>query len=341
MGGKSPSEIICSIYRTMKTIRFFEEAIQDLYQMGVVRGSAHLYIGEEGIAAGVGAALAEDDYILSHHRGHGHCIAKGLDPRYMMAELLGRAHGYCKGKGGSMHIGGSRGVLCANGIVGGGLPISVGAGLALSMKKQKNVVVCFFGDGAVCQGGFHESLNMVAAWKLPIIFICENNQYAISTDTRKTIAAREISDLVKAYGIETVKINGNDVLEVYETTRRLREKIFEESGPVFIEATTYRLSGHYIGDTEVYRSKEETKRAWEHEPITILEKWVTSNEPGLMEELRAVEQEAKLEISQAVKFALADPEPSVETVWEDVFTHGPAWERRAISERNYCETGNQ
>ncbi|NTW71929.1 MAG: thiamine pyrophosphate-dependent dehydrogenase E1 component subunit alpha [Eubacteriaceae bacterium] len=325
----------------MKNIRYFEEAIQTLYKKNEIRGSAHLYIGEEAIAAGICETLDKEDYILSTHRGHGHSIGKGLDPKYMMAELLGKEHGYCKGKGGSMHIGDSKeGILCSNGIVGGGMPISVGAALSVKLHKKDNVIICFFGDGAVCQGNFHESMNMAAVWKLPIIFVCENNQWAISTNTKDTVAAKDVADLAKAYGMKSVIIDGNDILKVYETALEMRDEVIKNQGPVFIEAKTYRLSGHYAGDSEIYRTKEEILEAWKDEPIIRFEEWIANNRPELIEKFKEIEQECRLEIDEAVKFALEDSDPPVSTALEDVFTYGSAWERRDVCERNYGKTGN-
>jgi TPP-dependent pyruvate/acetoin dehydrogenase alpha subunit len=325
----------------MKMIRYFEEAIESLYRKNMIRGSAHLYIGEEAIAAGICEVLDKEDYILSTHRGHGHSIAKGLNPNFMMSELLGKKHGYCKGKGGSMHIGDSKeGILCSNGIVGGGMPISVGAGLAVKLNKKDNVIVCFFGDGAICQGNFHESLNMAAVWNLPIIFVCENNQWAISTNTKDTVAAKDIAALARAYGMKAVSIDGNDVNEVYKTAVEMREEVIKGNGPVFIEAKTYRLSGHYAGDSEVYRTKEEIQDAWKEEPIAVFEKWISENKQELLEEFRKIDKECKGIMEEAVEFALNDSDPDLSTATEDMFVYGSAWERRDINENNFSQTGN-
>lgn len=329
------------LYRTMKTIRYFELGIDQQYKLNIVRGAAHLCLGEEAIAAGVCAVLEKEDYIMTTHRGHGHLLAKGSDPRFMMAELLGRETGYCKGKGGSMHISDySVGVLAANGIVGGGIPIATGAGLAVKMKGLPNIVTCFFGDGAVCQGNFHEAMNMAAAWKLPVLFVCENNQFAISTRTSKVLAPEKISDLAAAYGMESIQIDGNDVMQVYETAERFKKGILAGEGPKFIEAFTFRLAGHYIGDDENYRDKGDTKKQWSNEPIVRFEKWLEANCPALLPELQAIDAEESEAMQAAIAEAVAAPEPSVDIIYDDLFTHSAAWERRNVNEKDYNQAGN-
>lgn len=336
------NDTLLSMYRKMKIIRYFEETILGLYQRNFVRGAAHLSIGQEAIAAGVCEGLSTEDHILTTHRGHGHCLAKGADPKYMFAELLGKAEGYCKGKGGSMHISDfDSGILCANGIVGGSLPIAVGAGLAKKLYKGQSIVVSFFGDGAVGQGAFHESLNLASVWKLPIMYVCENNCYAISTHMEKSLAPRSISALASAYDMEAVTIDGNSLIEVYQTAVEMKNRILQKGGPVFIQANTYRLSGHYIGDSETYRQKAEIKEQWAIEPIIIFENWVKANRPELLEALPAIDREVKETILAAAEYAVQCRAPSLETALEDVFNrNGPAWERSSVCESDFCTASN-
>lgn len=333
---------LLSMYQKMKLIRYFEEKIQDLYQRNLVRGAAHLSIGEEAVAAGICEVLSLDDHILTTHRGHGHCLAKGAEPKYMFAELLGKFEGYCKGKGGSMHISDfSSGILCANGIVGGGLPISVGAGLAKKQQNKPGIIVCFFGDGAVGQGSFHESLNLATVWKLPILYVCENNRFAISTKTSLSVAPRSISGLAAAYGMPATTIDGNCLIDVYTTTKEMKSCIENEGGPAFIQADTYRLSGHYIGDDENYRDRAETKKHWEKEPIVVFEHWATENRPELLAAFPTIDQEVKELIHNAADYAIQSSTPPLETALQDVFIKtGPAWKRRYVREIDYSTPSN-
>ncbi len=336
------NETLLNMYRKMKTIRYFEETIQDLYQRNIVRGAAHLSIGQEAIAAGVCEILAKEDHILTTHRGHGHCLAKGADPKYMFAELLGKEEGYCKGKGGSMHISDySSGILCANGIVGASLPIAVGAGLARKIDKAKSIIVSFFGDGAVGQGAFHESLNLATVWKLPILYVCENNCYAISTHVSKTIAPSHISTLAGAYGMQTSIVDGNNVIEVYQAAKVAKASIQEKGGPYFIQADTFRLSGHYIGDDENYRDRTDTKKHWETEPIVNFENWIKTNRPEILGNLKDIDQEIKELIKGAAEYATRCSAPQLEIALQDVFdTTGQAWVRREVRENHYSTAGN-
>lgn len=336
------NETLLRIYRKLKEIRFFEEKIKELYQRNLVQGAAHLSIGEEAIAVGVCENLDNDDHILTTHRGHGHCLAKGAEPKYMFAELLGKYEGYCKGKGGSMHISDySSGILCANGIVGGGLPISVGAGLSKKQRKDPGIIVCFFGDGAVCQGSFHESLNMAAVWELPILYVCENNRFAISTRTSYSIAPDSISDFASGYGITSKTINGNNVLDVYSTVKEMKGEILEKGGPAFIQADTYRLAGHYIGDDQKYREREETNDMWKEEPVAVFEDWLSKNRKELFSELTEIEQEVRDLIDTAADFAVKGTMPPLETALSDVFNKtGQAWERRQVCEKDYSTPSN-
>ncbi|MFQ6111978.1 MAG: thiamine pyrophosphate-dependent dehydrogenase E1 component subunit alpha, partial [Nitrospinota bacterium] len=263
-------EIARKIFETMLRIRMFEEKAVDLFQHGFMPGFLHVCIGQEAIAAGVCAALRPDDHIISTHRGHGHIIAKGGDYRYMMAELYAKRTGYCKGKGGSIHIADmDLGILGANGIVGGGIPIANGAALAFKLKKTGQVLVCFFGDGASNQGSFHEGLNLASTWHLPVVFICENNQYAESTPQKVHQHITDISCRAEAYDIPGVSVDGNDAVAVYEAASEAVERARQPGEhPTLIECKTYRHMGHYIGDPgTLYRSDEEVAEWKKRDPI--------------------------------------------------------------------------
>ena len=309
------------MYQTMYTIRRFEETVVELSQKGDIAGAAHMYIGQEAIAAGVCMALAPGDYILSTHRGHGHCIAKGGDLKLMMAELLGRSSGYCKGKGGSMHIvDPALGILGANGIVGGGLPISVGAGLSSKMQNNDRITICFFGDGACNEGSFHESLNLASIWKAPVLYVCENNQFAISTHFSYATATDTIAERASAYGMAGRLIDGNDVLAVYKAAGEMIGRIRQGAGPMLLECRTYRIDGHYIGDPCVYRDKAEVEQ-WrkEKDPLKRFKTGLVAE--GILEEalLAEIEQEVEIRLAEAVQFAESSPDPAPEEVAEDVF----------------------
>ena len=252
-----------TIYRNMLRIRRFEEQIFEVYTGGLMHGLAHLYIGEEAVAVGVCSALRDDDYITSTHRGHGHCVAKGGNLDQMMAEVLGRVTGYCRGKGGSMHIADmSLGILGANGIVGGGFGIATGAALSAKLRKTDQVAVCFFGDGASNQGVFFEVMNTASIWDLPVVYVCENNQYGEYTATDSVTAGDTIADRAKPFGIPSSTIDGNDVVIVHKTAAAAVARAREGKGPTLIECMTYRHRGHHVGDPgDGYRSEEE-RQAW-------------------------------------------------------------------------------
>ena len=306
--------------RQMYLIRAFEEKAEQLYAMGKVHGTMHLSIGEEASAVGAIAALRPDDYILSTHRGHGHCIAKGADLNRMMAEFMGKETGYCRGRGGSMHIADIEGGnLGANGVVGGGIPIAVGVGLSLKMQKRDQIVLCFFGDGAANLGPFHESLNMAAIWTLPVVYVCENNQYAMSFSVKKAFAIERISDRAAAYGMPGVTVDGNDVLAVYEAVSQAAKRARAGEGPSLIENVTYRWRGHSKSDVNRYRTREEIE-AWKKKcPIKRFRTLLI--EEGILSEEEAdqIEREAYAAIDAAVEFAEASPEPSLETIEEGVY----------------------
>lgn len=311
------------LYQKMVEIRLFEERIQDLYARGLVPGSVHLYIGQEAIAAGVCANLRKEDYITSTHRGHGHLIAKGADLRLMMAELFGKKTGYCKGKGGSMHMADLEvGILGSNGIAGGGIPLAVGAGLSIKMKGTDQVAVCFFGDGASNNGTFHESLNFASVHQLPVIFICENNLYGISVSQKQHQAIKDISVRSLAYNMPGVTIDGNDVLMVYQTSYRAIERARRRGGPTLIECKTYRWRGHYEGDPNQgrrYRTLEEIQAWMKKCPIKRFEKRLMDQKILNKDKIRDIREEIGKRIEEAVMFATQSPYPDSQELLEDVY----------------------
>jgi TPP-dependent pyruvate/acetoin dehydrogenase alpha subunit len=315
------------IDEVMNRIREFEQRAMKLYKEGVVTGSVHLYIGEEAIAATACEFLDERDYITSTHRGNGHCIAKGLKTDLMMAELYGRKTGYCRGKGGSMHISDlSLGNLGANGIVGGGMPIAAGAGISLGVyKKNGGVVLCFFGEGASNEGAAHESMNLASIWKLPVIFICENNLYQVFTSVKESLPVDDVAVRAAAYNMPGEVVDGNDVFALEESLRRAVEKARSGGGPSLIEAKTYRWDGHYPGDSYFlggYRSVEEVE-AWKKKcPILRLEKHLLDKAIISESGLAAMKQNIVKEIDAAVEFAKNSPWPEDKELFEDVFAEG-------------------
>lgn len=310
------------IYKTMNQIRRFEEKALRLFEENKLRGSVHLYIGQEAIAAAVCSSLTDEDYICSTHRGHGHCIAKGARLDMAMAELMGKGTGYCRGRGGSMHIADiARGNLGANAIVGGGIPIAAGGGLALSLQNKKNVAVAFFGDGASNQGTFHETINMAAIWNLPVIFICENNGYGLTNPVSLSTSVTDIADRAKAYNIPGVVVDGNDVLAVDEAFRTAQQRALAGDGPTLIECKTYRWKGHWTGDPEVYRSREEVISWMTSCPIKRFRQYLLEHQVLSEEELSKVEQDAIDEVEAAAQFAMESPEPDPAGVMDDVFVN--------------------
>jgi pyruvate/2-oxoglutarate/acetoin dehydrogenase E1 component/TPP-dependent pyruvate/acetoin dehydrogenase alpha subunit len=309
----------------MLRIRHFESRVVELYKAGKIRGASHVYLGQEAVAAGVCSELRREDYITSTHRGHGHCIAKGGALSRMMAELLGRWDGYCHGKGGSMHIAELElGILGANGIVGAGIPLAVGAALTAQKQKSGQVAVSFFGDGATATGAFHEGLNLAAVWKLPVIFVCENNQYGQFTPWMKVSPVDAVTKRAVAYGMPGVSVDGNDVFQVIHQMRVAVERARAGLGPTLIEARTYRWGGHHIGDAEEYRSKEEVA-AWKAEdPIPRFIGAATSLGLLTLAEAEQVEKEVSSEVEEAVRFAMASPEPPIESATDGVYAPTPA-----------------
>jgi len=308
------------MYRLMLRIRLFEERARDLYMRNILRGALHLYIGMEGVAVGACSALREDDYITSTHRGHGHCIAKGGRTDLMMAELMGKATGYCKGKGGSMHIADmDRGILGANGIVSAGLPIAAGAALSSKLLKQDRVAIAFFGDGGANIGPFHESLNFAAIWKLPAVFVCENNLYAISTKFEQATAVPNVADRAAAYNMPGVVANGNDVVDVHAKIEEAVDRARKGAGPSLIEAKTYRLEGHNMGDPQNYRTKEEVERWRKIDPILRFQDYVRSHRLGSDDVFNPIDAEIREEIDRAVEFARNSPEPGLDEIMTDIY----------------------
>jgi len=304
----------------MQLIRHFEAKVVELFQKGLIRGATHVYLGEEAVAVGACAALNENDFITSTHRGHGHVIAKGLDVKRMMAELLGKAAGYCGGKGGSMHIADvGAGILGANGIVGGGLPVSTGAGLSSLHRKSGQVTLCFFGDGASNQGSFHESLNLASVWKLPVVYICENNQFAVTTPCWESTSVENIADRAVGYEIPGVVVDGNDVLAVYEAVSAAVERARAGDGPSLIECKTYRWEGHYLGDPQVYRTKEDIGAWKEKEPVRRFAKKLIADGLITQAEVDESDRKARELVAEAEKFALDSPMPPGESLREGLF----------------------
>ncbi|MDR0294151.1 MAG: thiamine pyrophosphate-dependent dehydrogenase E1 component subunit alpha [Oscillospiraceae bacterium] len=308
------------IYETMRKIRSFEEAAVALFERNKLRGSVHLYIGEEAVAASVCSALTDKDYITSTHRGHGHAIAKGAELSKAMAELMGKAAGYCKGRGGSMHIADfEKGNLGANAIVGGGIPIAVGGGLAEKLKGTQNISVSFFGDGASNQGTFHESLNLASVWKLPVIFICENNGFAISVPVEQSTSVGDIAVRAGGYDMPGVTVDGNDVLAICDAVDAAAARARGGGGPTLIECRTYRWKGHWIGDPEVYRTKADIAAWMEKCPINRLREYLIEKKMSSAGELDAIEAGVQKAVDEAVRFAEDSPDPDPAFVMDDVY----------------------
>jgi len=315
------SEQLLHMYRQMMTVRLFEEQVNDLYTRALMPGLAHLYIGEEAVAVGICEALHRDDYITSTHRGHGHCLAKGAAPDRMFAELLGKEAGYCRGKGGSMHIADpASGNLGANAIVGGSAGIATGAAFSAKHLGTQQVSVCFFGEGALGQGLLYEVMNMARLWNLPVIYVCENNLYNEYTHFSETTAG-EILARPAAFGIPAESVDGQDVRAVYATSRRIVEQVRAGTGPAFLLCNTYRYRGHHVGDvSRTYRAKQEEQQ-WmaERDPIKLLRDWITGQKLAGNAQLDAIQVQITSEIDAAVEFAMKAPYPAVSQVQEDVY----------------------
>ena len=300
-------KILLQIYRNIYATRQFELKCIELYRQGFIRGYLHPYLGEEAIAAAACAAIGPDGFIVSTHRGHGHCISKGADLKLMMAEILGRATGYCKGRGGSMHISNkANNNLGANGIVGGGIPIATGAALGIKVKKSNQVVVAFFSDGASNNGVFGESLNLASIYKLPVIYMLENNHYAVTTPVEYASACCELVERSPAYGMPGVCVDGNDAVEIYIETKKAADRAINGEGPTLIEAKTYRHAGHHVNDPGLYMDQQDLAEWKARDPLILLNQRISE------EEARKIEVQVDSELEVAVEFAQNSPEPSGE-----------------------------
>lgn len=307
------------MYKKMLEIRKFEEKVYELFAQNLVPGTMHLYIGEEAVAVGVCAVLESNDYITSTHRGHGHCIAKGASLKKMMAELFGKRTGYCKGKGGSMHITDKQiGMLGANAVVGGAIPIAVGAGLSCKLRYPERVTACFFGDGASNQGTFHEGINMAAVWDLPVLFVCENNLYAMGTRQSLAMKVANIAERAAGYGIPGVTVDGNDVLAVHKAAKEAVSRARKGKGPTLIECKTYRHKGHSRFDPAKYRAEPEVEEWMARDPLVLFKRYLLQK--GMPEELfKKIEDQIDIEIDEAVEFATTSPFPGPEEALDDVW----------------------
>jgi pyruvate dehydrogenase E1 component alpha subunit len=317
-------DLLMEMLRRMLRIRYFEEQVVELVSHGEIVGAAHSYIGEEAVAIGACAALRDDDYITGTHRSHGHPIAKGGDVRRAMAELLGKATGYCKGKGGSMHLADfSIGILGESGIVASSMPVAVGAGLASKLRGNDRVVIAFFGDGASNQGAAHESMNLAAVWKLPVIFVCENNQYAVTTHFNTTVATENIADRAAAYNMPGAVVDGQDALAMYQAVKSAADRARAGEGPSLVEGKTYRYYDHSLGMERIlrapYRSDEEVARWRERDPIPILKEAIMSREMATEAEIELLEQEVQAQMVEAVEFARQSPYPTADQLFEDMY----------------------
>ena len=340
--GDFSNEQLRALYRQMVLIRLFEENAFEQYSMGNVHGTMHLCIGQEATAVGSIATLRPDDQITSTHRGHGHAIAKGQDINTMMAELLGKEAGVCLGQGGSMHMADlSLGSLGANGIVAGGIPLSVGAGLSTKLQANDKVVLSYFGDGAVNNGNFHESLNMAAIWQLPVVFICENNQYAMSMSMTRSHAVQRVADRAAAYGIPGEAVDGMDVLAVYAATKRAVQRARSGEGPTLLELVTYRYRGHSKSDKQLYRTREEVQEWMERDGIARFRAWLLERDHATEAELDEIDRAAESELEAAIEWAHAQAEPPLSNLTKTVYAEDaehaaaparvpPAWIKRTF-----------
>ena len=321
---QSPSpEVLLDMYHLMWRIRLFEEQAEFQSSQGKVLGALHTCIGQEAVAVGVCTHLNSEDYIASNHRGHGHSLSKGADMKRMMAELYGRITGVCKGKGGSMHIADfAVGMLGANGIVGGGFGLATGAGLAAQMRAKGQVAVCFFGDGAANRGPFHENINMGAVWRLPVVYVCENNQFAQWTAQEEVTLVTDISSMASAYGIPGLQVDGMDVLAVYEAAGEAIGRARQGEGPTLLECKTYRFHGHNMGDPQQYRTREDIAE-WSdsRDPLASFEKYLTKQGILTADVSETIQKEAAEEIQEAVAFADESPYPGPEELYRDVYSY--------------------
>ena len=311
---------LIKMYAAMVKIRRVEERLMEVFTTGIIPGFIHVSIGQEAVAVGVCSALRKDDYITNTHRGHGQAIAKGIDLKGFIAEIYGKRNGVCKGRSGSMHIADkARGVLGSNGIVGGGIPLAMGNAFASQYVNDGRVTVCFFGDGASNEGTFHESLNLASLWNLPIMFCCENNEWAQFTPIEKYIRIEEISKRAAAYGMPGISVDGDDILAVYDAAKKAVNRARKGKGPTLIECKTHRWFGHFAGDKQKYRSPEEIETVRQYDPIQRFQKRLA--ELNILDEkdIDSIEQRIRWEIEQAVKFAEASPSPEPGELFDDVY----------------------
>ncbi|MFN2224781.1 MAG: thiamine pyrophosphate-dependent dehydrogenase E1 component subunit alpha [Anaerolineae bacterium] len=313
---------LLAMYRRMRLIREFENTAQRHFEAGEIAGFLHLSQGQEAVPVGTCAALRKDDYITSTHRGHGDVLAKGCDPKFMFAELYGRTTGYCRGKGGSMHIADfSQGIIGANGIVSGGLPISTGVGLSIKMRGSDQVAVCFFGDGATAEGGFHEALNLASLWQVPVIFVCQNNLYGLSQPWDKTAYDCDLAQRARSYHMPGECVDGMDVLAVYRAVKEAVDRARAGGGPSFIEAKTYRFLGHYVGDPALYMPKEE-REAWrERDAILKLGRQLRAWGYLSDEEDAQMAAGVEAELQAGIEYARSSPIPAPEEALTDLYVH--------------------
>lgn len=317
---KLSKQLTRKLLRQMYLIRAFEEQADQSYIEGKVHGTIHVSIGQEASSVGSISTLNPDDYILSTHRGHGHCIAKEADPKRMMAELFGKETGYCRGRGGSMHIADVEGGnLGANGVVGGGNPMAVGVGLGLKMKNKNQVAICFFGDGAVANGAFHESMELAVLFHIPVVFLCENNQYAMSFPTGEATSSEQLAQLGEHYGMPGVAVDGNDILSVRKVVQEAVDRARSGDGPSLVIADTYRRRAHSRSDRDAYRNKEEIKKWQEKDPINRFQKYITDEGLLTVEEMDELKQLAYADIEAARIFAEEAPEPTLDTIEQGVY----------------------
>ena len=315
-----PQATLLEMYRQMVRIREFEQAVDDLFFRGKVKGGVHPYIGQEASGVGVCTALRKDDLIAGTHRSHGHNIAKGADPKLMMAEILGKETGYCKGRGGSMHIAAfDTGSLGALAVVASGIPLAIGAALAFQMRGEDRVAVPFTGEAGSNTGNWHEALNMASIWDLPVVFVLENNHYAVSTNVKDVVKIGDLSLRAQSYGIPGVRVDGFDVLAVYEASVEAVERARRGEGPTLLVTEAYRFEGHYAGEPQVYRDKSEVEAYRKKDPIPRFRETLRSREAATPDQLKAIDEEIQGEIASAVQFALESPEPDPATAADYIY----------------------
>jgi pyruvate dehydrogenase E1 component alpha subunit len=314
---------LIEIYTAMVRIRRVEERLMEIFATGVIPGFIHVSIGQEAVAAGVCATLKKEDFVANTHRGHGQAIAKGIDLKGFMAEMYGKRNGVCKGRSGSMHIADkSVGILGSNGIVGGGIPLAMGNAFASQYLNEDRVTVCFFGDGASNEGTFHESLNLASLWNLPIVFCCENNQWAQFTPIKKYLKIGNISERSSAYGIGGVTVDGDDVLAVYDASKQAVDRARKGKGPTLLECKTHRWFGHFAGDKQKYRPAEEIESVRQYDPIQRFQKKLMAGKTLKKKDIDRIEQQIQKEIDEAVKYAEASPLPDPAELFDEAYMGG-------------------